>query len=162
MNYFKNLLLLSIVLFAFSCSDDDDSVSCEFLSQNIQGEVEGTAWAFQGGKVELQSDGITYDVDMYGMDEDLSGGVCNIFLGSTDQIFFSSLTAEIGEYALSTDFTNGLTVTFYDADDNLNVIATEGCINITSITADMVNIQFDVKADDDNQIKGTANFDICS
>ena len=162
MNYFKNLVLLSIVLFAFSCSDDsDDPATCEFLTQNIQGEIEGAAWTFQGGSVELDTDDNTYSVDLFGMDEDLSGGVCSIFFGSEDRVFFSNLPAAVGEYTLSSDFTTGMTVTLYSVVTSVNVIATQGCVAITSITADAVTVQFDIDYDGDNSLNGTASLDIC-
>lgn len=159
MNYFKNLLLLSIVLFAFSCSDDSDD-TCDFSTQNIQGKIKGVAWTLQGGKVELDPDG-TYDVDLFGMDEDLTGGVCSIFIGLRDRVFFRNLPAVVGEYTLSSDFTTGMTVTLYSTVTNENVIATQGCVNVANISADVVLLQFDIDVDADNSINGTATLDIC-
>ncbi len=158
MKNLKFLPLLAIcALVLFSCKDDTDS--CEFSTTTLSGKIEGNDWTFQGGSA-TNSNG-ELDVDLFGMDEDLTNGPCGIFFGSSLTAFFS-IPAEVGQYPLDFSFTSGgQTVTLFDPSTANNIIVSDGCVEIVSITDTEAVLRFNIENDGNNFLRGEATLTIC-
>ncbi len=162
MIHFRFFIFLSILSMAFfACSDDDgdgNSSNCELTSTaTATGKLNGDVWTFQGGRGSINPADSIMTVRMFGMDEDLSNGICNVGLGSNDRIFFD-VPAEVGEYALNS---SGGTITMYDVDANLNYLVSSGCMEITSVTDTEITIVFNIGSDPDYQLVGQAVITVC-
>ncbi len=155
---FFTLLILSIFVF-FSCtfevSDDDDNQFCNFSSNNASGKLNNATWTYQGGYANIGGSLMT--IRMFGMDEDISGGICNLTLGSNDRIFFD-VPAAVGEYELNN---NGGTITMYDTDGNVNYLISNGCMQVVSITDTEVTMNFNIGSENDYFLEGVAVITIC-
>ena len=160
MKLLKTWSFVACVLIFLSC-EEDKPTNCLFFPEDLNGEINGTAWMYQGGIVEFRSDNMM-SVDIFGMDEDLTGVICDISFGATDNVSFS-IPSNVGDYALSLGMSgdNSQTVTMYDAETAQNIIVTDGCVQVTTIMETEVKIKFDITADADNFLRGEAILVIC-
>lgn len=161
MNSLKNLLFIPtlLVLIFSGCSDDEESgPSYEFLDQNLQGSINGVDFALGDGVVELSDDELTFD--LYSDMEPEAG--CDIFIGDHVRVFFDSPN-KVGLTELSFDFStfSGQTITLFDPDGNVNLIATEGALEITSITETTVTGKIDARSADGDAINGNFTATFC-
>jgi hypothetical protein len=89
---------------------------------------------------------------------------CEIFgFGEGDMVFFTVPNA-VGLYKLKFSFSGGTdnqTATLFDTEETLNVIATEGAIEILTITTAEVTGRLDVRSDANNYINGNFTVTLC-
>lgn len=160
----KNLRILTLftcILFAFSCEEDDTS-SCVYFEEYLNGKIEGTVWDYETGIVEMRTDN-TINIDLFGKDEVFLSTPCDVSFGITDNVSLN-LPAAVGDYSLKLDSSGeeSQTLTLYDAETARNIIMTEGCVQISTITDTYIEMKFDVgSADSDNFIKGEATLEVC-
>ena len=160
------LLLPSFLLFAVSCSKDDeaDGPSYEFIDQNAQGTIDGISFSFQTGTAEdsfFNEEELS--IDLYDESEDITD-VCDFFgFGDAVRVFFS-IPNTVGLYELSFSFDdaeNGRTVTMFNPAKTLNIIATEGAVEILSISDTEVSGRLDIDAGEGNEVNGNFTVTIC-
>lgn len=80
-----------------------------------------------------------------------------------DRVFFT-LPSNTGVHLLKFDFNDlegSRTVTLFDDEEVMNVIATEGAVEITSVTDTHVTGRIDARADEDNFINGNFTVPLC-
>ncbi|MEP5613312.1 MAG: hypothetical protein ABJP45_13755 [Cyclobacteriaceae bacterium] len=165
-NHQKNALTLLLsfsLLFLMSCSKDDESdgPSYDFVNQNAQGTIDGISFTFAAGTAEKSNDGEDLSVDFYDITEELTD-VCDFFgLGESVTVFFTIPNA-VGLYELSFDLSSfdGRTVTLFNPDTFLNIISSEGAVEILSITETQVTGRIDARADD-SFVNGNFTLEIC-
>jgi len=161
------LLLSFSILFIVSCSKDDEAGSggYEFKNQNAQGTIDGISFSFGEGTAEdsFFNDG-ELSIDLFDDSEDITD-ICDSFsFGDFVRVFFDVPNA-VGVYELSfslTDAENGRTVTLFNPANTLNIIATEGAVEILSITDTEVSGRLDVRGGDDDSVNGNFTVTICA
>lgn len=157
------ILLSSSLLFHTSCSKDDeaDGPSYEFIDQNAQGTIDGISFSFQTGN-SFFNDG-ELSLDLYDESEDITN-VCDFFsFGDFVSVFFS-IPNTVGVYELSfslDDSEDSRTVTMFNPAKRLNIIATEGAVEILSITDTEVRGRLDVDAGGGDTVNGNFTVTIC-
>lgn len=163
----KSILKFQLVLIAallFSCSDDDSEKksSYSFKDQDLSGEIEGDSWTYEDGFVEEGTfdDEEILDISLFLAQEDPA---CATFQREGDEVFFFVPNA-VGLYKLSFDLSSfdGQTVTLLDEEEMLNVIATEGAIEILTITETQVTGRIDARSDGQNYVNGNFTVSFCS
>lgn len=155
-NLFNVLVIFALGLMMTSCGDDEgSSPNCNFSSGNLTGKIENVDWAFDTGKYSQfeDSDGTTLSINMFSS-LDSAADPCSVF-GSNDRIFFS-MPATLGVTELSFDFSdpNSQTVTLFDEEGFVNVIASDGCIELFTITDTEVTGRMNVSSGTDNFVNG--------
>lgn len=156
---FQIALVLTLLL---ACSDDDEKKSSyAFKDQDLAGEIEGDSWTYEDGFVEEGTfDGEEIlDINLFLAQEDPA---CETFQREGDEVFFFVPNA-VGLYKLSFDLNafDGQTVTLLDDEETLNVIATEGAIEILTITETEVTGRIDARADGQNFVNGNFTVSFC-
>jgi hypothetical protein len=156
----KILLYLAIPILFTNCKDDDDAKpSFEFKNQNLLGKINGGNWTYQEGTAE--TDGGTLRIALF---LDQPEPVCDIFgFSNGDQVFFTVPNA-VGVYALSFNLSGGgtgQTVTLFDIQETLNIICTEGAIEILTITSTEVTGRMDARSDAGSFVNGNFTATIC-
>jgi hypothetical protein len=144
-----NAIALCILLL-ISCSKDSESPSHAFKDQDAAGEIEGVAWAYGDGYASTTGEGASKTLHVTLVLPDEAEG-CDI-MPEGDFVLFS-LPAKQGLYTLKLDFNdpeNSHTVTLFDSEETMNVIAVKGAVEITSITDTEVVGRLDARADDMN------------
>jgi len=160
------LLMLAAIVFISSCgSDDEPGADYNFVEQVAQGVIEGDDWTLGSGTAsatEDQDGNKIYSVNMYSAQETMQDA-CGFFGADFDKIFFS-IPTEVGVYALSFDLSSfsGRTATLYDNETGLNVIASDGAIEIVEVTETQVIGKVDIRSGTDNNINGNFTLDLCS
>ncbi len=167
-NLLKNTfqLLFSIsLLTSISCSsDEDDGPSYDFVNQNAQGTIDGISFNFgEGTAEESLIDASELSIKLYDNSEDFTD-VCD-FLGFGDfvSVFFSIPNA-VGIYELNFNLDgseDARTVTLFNPAETLNIIATEGAVEILSISDTEVTGRLDVRALEGNAVNGNFTVVIC-
>jgi len=160
---FKLLLQVSLlftVLFVSACGDDDEEAgtSVNFLDQNVQGQIDGVSFSLGEGRADVINDELS--IDFFDANEQIDD-VCDFFgFGDEINVFFT-VPNEVGLFPLNFDFTSGgQTVTFFNPDGNLNIFASDGAIEILTITDTQVTGRIDARAGDD-AINGNFTLTIC-
>lgn len=155
-------LLLSSTALLLSCSDDDEKgPSYSFKNQDLQGKIEGGSWTYADGYVETTTiEGVeSLSVNLMLAQVD---GACRNFSIEGDQVFFT-VPNEVGVYKLKFDLStfSGQTVTLFDTETVLNTIATEGAIEILTITDTEVTGRVDARYDKTNYVNGNFTVSFC-
>lgn len=164
MHQCKSLVLLvslGMLMGISACGKDEDAgPSYSFIDQNLQGTVDGIPFTLKGGTFEDGFEDGEIFIDLYDINE--QGEVCDLFFGEHVSVFFSIPNA-IGLYELSFNLNSfdGRTVTLYNPDNSLNTIATEGAVEILSISATEVTGRLDARADENNAVNGNFSAVLC-
>lgn len=162
----KLTLLFAIALAAFltSCSSEEEGTSLDFKDQPIQGMVEGEAWSMTHGLAVLSEDqdsNLIFDIDIYSATDQVND-VCDAW-PSGNRIFFN-VPNEIGVYNLSfnlNDF-SGRTATIFHESTSMNSIASDGKIEILTVTETEITGRMAIQANADNYANGNFTLTLCS
>lgn len=160
----KNVLLfatLTFGLFLISCNKDDEArPAYEFKDQNLQGKIDGIDFNLGDGVVDLFNEELSFN--LYSDQE--STAACDLFrFGEFVQVFFT-IPDETGLVELFINFSSGdgESVTMFNPDGSLNIIATVGAIEITEISQTTVSGRMDIKYDVNNYVNGNFTADFCN
>ena len=149
------LLLLS------SCGKEEEAPAYSFEDQTLAGAIEGVNWTYGDGYANVTGEGATSKLHVTLVLPSEDEG-CDI-MPEGDRVFFS-FPLFAGLHILKLDFNdleNSRTVTLFDTEETMNVIATEGAVEITSITETHVTGRIDARADEDNFINGNFSVPLC-
>ncbi|HEY8513301.1 MAG TPA: hypothetical protein VIL31_15190 [Cyclobacteriaceae bacterium] len=149
------------ILLLISCSKDSESPSHTFKDQDAAGEIEGVEWAYADGYAATTGEGTSKKLHITLVLPHEAQG-CDI-LPEGDFVLFS-IPAIKGLYTLKLDFNNpenSYTVTLFDSDESMNVIAGKGAVEILSITESEVTGRIDARADDENYVNGNFSIPLC-
>lgn len=150
------VLLMTSVL--FSCGGDDDDKKYSFKDRDLSGKIGGSPWAYADGYSDISSGTASITLTLA---QDEEG--CSIGFAEGNQVFFD-VPAETGLYLLKFDLsgsTDNQTVTLLEIDGFVNNIATEGAIEILSITETTITGRIDAHIDGDNTVNGNFAVTIC-
>lgn len=153
-------MIASISIF-ISCKNEDPEAKYNFKDQNLQGKVDGESYEFGDGHFEeSQFESDKYSIDLYDASE--SEDACNLFFSEHVSVFFS-IPKEVGVYKLFFNLSNftGQTVTLYNPDGSQNNIATEGAVEILTVSDTQITGRMDARMDSDNNVNGNFTVDIC-
>ncbi|MFW5759757.1 MAG: hypothetical protein ACOCXH_02115 [Cyclobacteriaceae bacterium] len=162
LSFLLSLVIAITFLSACSSEDGDPSATYDFKEQIAQGQIEGEAWTFEAGKALLTEDqdgNPIYSIKMYSNNETITE-VCSFFGAEFDEVFFS-LPTEIGVYKLSFSSSNSRTVTLFDRENIMNVIASDGAVEIIAISETQITGRADIRSGNDNFINGNFTLEIC-
>lgn len=155
-----NAIVLSL-LFA-SCSKDDPKPAYNFEDHDLSGKIENESWSYGDGYADITGEGEGARLHVTLLLE-LEGEGCDI-MPDGDMVIFS-LPKQIGLHILKLDFDNlenSQTVTLFDDEQTLNTIATQGAIEITSVSDLEVTGRIDARADDGNYVNGNFSISLCN
>ncbi|MEQ8551384.1 MAG: hypothetical protein RIC06_15980 [Cyclobacteriaceae bacterium] len=162
-DFIKNAMLftgLTFGLLLISCNKDDDGTPAyEFKDQNLQGQIDGIDFNLGDGAVDSFNGELSFN--LYSDQE--STAVCELFgFGDFVQVFFA-IPAETGVLELFINFSSGEgeTVTMFNPDGSLNIIATVGAVDITEITETTVSGRMDIKYDGSSFLNGNFTVGFC-
>ena len=155
----KLLFISSIIIFSSCSKDEDNGPAYEFLDQDLQGTIDGEAFVFGDGIVSSSDGELSFDL----LSDMETESACEQFgFGDFVSVFFTIPEAEgIVELSLNLQSFEGQTVTMFNPETSLNVIATEGAVEITSITETSVSGKMDVKYDGENFVNGNFTAVFC-
>ena len=159
---FIQISLLALLLSVISCkSDGDKGLSpSDIAEQNLRGQIEGIAWNFVSGKAAVSYfDSTELSIELYSVQPD---SVCDRWSFPEGDRMLFSIPAQAGDYQLS--FTRELqrTVTFYDQEQELNVIGISGIVSVYEITTEVVSLGMNVSAlDGKNSVNGKCTVPLC-
>lgn len=160
----KSFLLIALFiatsLFTSCGNDDEAGPTYSFINQNLQGTIDGIPFTLKGGRFEDGFEENEISIDLYDTNE--QGDICSILFGEFVNVFFS-IPRAVGLYELSfnLDSFDGRTVTLYNPDNSLNIIATEGAVEILSISDTQVTGRMDVRFDEENAVNGNFTVELC-
>ncbi len=164
-NFLTVALFASMVYFTACSSDDEgDTGGFSFVDQNAQGTIDGESFTLGEASAEdsFFSEG-EFSIELYNSSEDITD-VCDLF-GFGDQVsVFFDIPAQVGVYELSFDLSNledGRTVTLFNPDGANNIIASEGAVEITEITATTVSGRIDARGSE-SSVNGNWSATICT
>jgi hypothetical protein len=164
MNKITKSIFLLLAGLAFSCGgDEDEGYDYNVLDRDAAGEIDHEAWVYGDGYAEVIDfgDGEELSIDL--VLEQLQDG-CDISILEGNSVFFYAPNEE-GLYKLKLDLNNpegNRTVTLWKEDGSVNYIATEGAVEILSITPTQVTGRLDVKVDNDTFVNGNFTISLCS
>lgn len=162
----KLIYLLAIIplVYISSCSDDKDDKDkgpkYSFEDQDLQGSINNKAYFFQSGTAEdsfFEEGNLSIDLSDVSYDDS-----CSEFFLEGLSVFFE-VPAQTGIYELSLDFSSldGRTVTLYDPDETLNIICSDGAIEIVSISNTEVTGRLDARYDNESSVNGNFTVPYC-
>ncbi|HEY9047268.1 MAG TPA: hypothetical protein VIN08_15290 [Ohtaekwangia sp.] len=160
----KNLLFYSILsLAALSCKDEAESTSYTFKDQNLTGKIDNDSWTYQTGYASV--DGASAESTLYiTLVQEHTGTGCDVW-PEGDHIFFT-LPHATGLYKLKFDFNNwdaedNQSVTLFDHETTTSHLASEGAIEITSISSTQITGNIDARSEDDTFVNGKFVVTVC-
>ena len=156
-----NAIALCLLLLT-SCSKDDESPVYDFKDQALAGAIEGVSWSYGDGYASTTGEGATAKLHVTLVLPSEDEG-CDI-MPDGDRVFFT-LPSNTGVHLLKFDFNDlegSRTVTLFDDEEVMNVIATEGAVEITSITETHITGRIDARADEDNFVNGNFSVPLCN
>ncbi|MEQ9404929.1 MAG: hypothetical protein RIM99_15160 [Cyclobacteriaceae bacterium] len=148
------MFLLSLsLLFTISCSSDDEQAEAayDFIDQNAQGSIEGNDFNFGSGKISDSNAENELFIKLYDDSETFTDPCDALGLGEFVNVFFS-IPKEVGLYELTASFSideEGQTVTLFNPATFLNIVASDGAVEILTITAEQITGRIDARLDND-------------
>jgi hypothetical protein len=155
-----NAIALCLFLL-FSCSKDSEAPAYDFKDQELAGVIEGQEWAYGDGYADITGEGSDAKLHITLVLPTESEG-CDI-MPEGDRVFFS-VPKGTGLHVLKLDLDNlevSRTVTLFDSEETMNVIATKGAVEITSITDTEITGRIDARGDDVNFVNGNFSVPLC-
>ncbi len=155
-----NAIALCLLLL-LACGKDDEAPAYDFKDQTLAGAIEGQNWNYGDGYATITGEGATAKLHVTLVLPTESEG-CDI-VPEGDRVFFT-FPLSTGVHVLRLDFNdmeNSRTVTLFDSEETMNVIATQGAVEITSITDTEVIGRMDARSDENNFINGDFSVPIC-
>ncbi len=163
----KYFFFFTLPLLVISCGDDEET-GCTYNSTQIEGKIENEDWAFANGEARfyMDFDGTErIDIEMYS----IASGVTDPCAQSSPdfkRIFFS-IPKVVQERELNFSFSGGneedqQTVTLFDPVTFLNVIVSEGCVEIQTINDTQVTGRMNITSGPDNFMNGTFTLQVCN
>ena len=152
---------IGLCLLLASCSSEEEAPAYNFTDQELAGMIEGKDWSYGDGYADITGEGETSKLHVT-LVLPSDGEGCDI-LADGDRVMFS-FPKYAGLHILKMDFDdieNSRTVTLFDDEETLNVIATQGAVEITSITDTEVKGRIDARAYDDNFVNGNFTVPLC-
>lgn len=149
------------LLFASCSSSEDEAPAYNFTNQDLAGVIEGVSWTYGDGYADVTGEGENAKLHVTLLLPSEGEG-CDI-LADGDRTMFS-FPRYAGLHILKFDYNdveNSRTVTLFDDEETMNVIATQGAVEITSITDTEVKGRIDARADDDNFVNGNFTVPLC-
>lgn len=159
--YIQSLLSAIVISFLNSCGGSEDaSPAYDFKDQNMKGTIDGISWQVVSGKAEVSTS--ANDKYFLNFSEKTIDNACNDFVFDGNRVFFSIPNA-VGLYELqiNTSTGDGQTATLFKGSEFLNIIATEGAIEILTITDALVTGRIDAKADSESSVNGNFSVPLC-
>ncbi len=129
----KFLFFLALTLMTLASCGGDDNDGCD--NQVMQGGIDGQAFTLGDGRAVVDDN--TIKLDFYGAGETFPDDICSGVSSQNVRIFGTLQSAEVGRTELNLDFSSpetSQTLTLFNPDGSLNIIASDGFIEITAIT----------------------------
>ena len=158
---FNLLAVITLSLFTFSCSKDDDTLPPYFfLDRNLQGEIDGQNFTLGFGAARYYDiNKSEFYIDLYDVDEE-GTDPCNIYSKEVKATF--TVPAKVGLYPLRFRLKpDDQTVILYNPEKSLNIIVALGAIDIISISETEVVGRLDARESGPSGINGNFRIPIC-
>jgi hypothetical protein len=144
-----------------SCSDDEKTSSYSFKDQDLKGKIGNVAWTFEDGFVEVETIEGELMLD-FRMFQDQDEDACDVLFAEGNEVFFD-VPNEVGLYKLHLNLNTGegQTVTLFEDEGFMNNIATDGAVEILTITETEVTGRMDVRFNKKNFVNGNFTIFFC-
>jgi hypothetical protein len=152
---------IALALLFASCSSEEQKPAHSFLDQDLSGKIEGESWTLGDGYADITGEGTEAKLHVTLLLPHEGAG-CDL-MADGDRVLFS-FPLYAGLHVLKFDFNdleNNRTVTLFDDEETMNVIASVGAVEITSITDTEITGRIDARADDDNFVNGNFAVSLC-
>lgn len=152
---------IGLCLLLASCSSEVEAPAYNFTDQNLAGMIEGVDWSYGDGYADITGEEETAKLHVT-LVLPSEGEGCDI-LAEGDRVMFSFPKYE-GLHILKVDYNDigsSRTVTLFDSEETMNVVATQGAVEITSISDTEVKGRIDAHAYDDNFVNGNFTVPLC-
>ncbi|MCP4459955.1 MAG: hypothetical protein GY816_18320 [Cytophagales bacterium] len=158
---FVFLILLTGIILISCGKDDDPDPKIEFIDQALQGKIDGLDFVY-GDALVKESFFNAGDLSFEIFDEAETDAACDIITSDLPRVIFT-IPNEIGLIELSLDMGSGdgQTITLYNPDGSMNVIMTEGALEILTITSTEITGRIDAQMDSDNFVNGNFTAGFC-
>jgi len=158
-------IIVSLLFNVLGCSLEVPVYNYNIKNQTLQGKIEGETWVFKSGSGEEDfSDPLYLDFDLYDIDSDYPCDWSSYSSQDYASKVIFNMPATVGLRELKFSFSNSeenQTVTLYTLEDNFNNIATQGVVEILSITDTEINAQMDIYIDENNFLNGKFTVPYC-
>jgi hypothetical protein len=156
--YYSTLAFALTVAIAFtSCGgDDDESPSFKFKDQDAQGKINNIAFAYADGFADVDTDEIRVTLTLEQPED-----ICNSMPVGNTVTFHVDNEVKLSKLFLNLNTWEGQTVTLYQEDGNGSFIATEGAVEILTITDTEVTGRLDARLDSESFINGNFSAQRC-
>jgi len=159
----KGLLALLTIGTLISCGKDDEGPAYEFIDQPLQGKIGGVDFMMKDGKVyEGFFEEDEWYVEIYGENE--PAAACDVEIAEKNYLFFN-VPLEVGLYKLYFKLSTfeGQLVNLYDVeDDDSQNLASEGAIEILTISDTEVTGRLDARFNNQNRVNGNFTVNFCT
>jgi hypothetical protein len=156
--------IILIAAFLFSCSDDEgeDKNTYSFKDQDLSGEIGGEAWTYEDGFVDED----TYDSEEiwdFRLFLEQEESACDVLFAEGDQIlFFVPRVIGLYELSLNSSFEGRVVNLIEDEDVPVNNLASNGAIEILTVTETEITGRIDARLDRDNYVNGNFTVSFCT
>jgi hypothetical protein len=159
----KILSLFLIVAFGCSKTEETPSSTYEFKNQDVTGKINKVAWTYADGYADVSSSSGSEPRVRVSLVLAQSKKGCDIFLATGNQVVFS-LPAKVGLYKLSFNLNGGTGYTatlLENATIPNNLIASDGAIEILTLTSTEITGRMDARYDGESFVNGNFKVAIC-
>jgi len=159
----KGVIGILALAFLVSCGNDESGPAYEFIDQPLQGKIGGVDFMMKDGKVEegiFEEDG--WFISIYGEDE--VPEACEVSSAEKNYLFFN-VPLEVGIYKLYFKLSTfeGQLVNLFDIEDeDMQNLASEGAIEILSISETEVTGRMDARFNNQNAVNGNFTVSFCT
>jgi hypothetical protein len=159
--------MLSLFLFvAFACSKTEETPTStyEFKNQDVTGKINSVAWTYADGYADVSSSSSGSEPKVrVNLVLAQPKKACDIFMVTGNQVVFS-LPAKAGLYKLSFNLNGGTGYTatlLENATIPNNLIASDGAIEILTLTSTEITGRMDARYDETSFVNGNFKVTIC-
>lgn len=155
--YYSSLLLAAAIAFT-SCGDDDkNDPSFKFKNQDATGKINNAAFTYADGYADVDAEMIRITLTLEQAED-----ICDMGFAEGNTVSFD-IDNEVKLTKLWFDLSTweGNTVTLYQEEGSGNYIATEGAVEILSITETEVTGRIDARLDSESFINGNFSVQRC-
>jgi hypothetical protein len=154
--YYSSLVIVVAIAFTSCGGDDDNSPSFKFKDQDARGKINNVAFAYADGFADVDTDEIRVTLTLEQPED-----ICENMPEGNTVFFYVDNEVKLSKLFLDLNAFEGLTVTLYQKEGSGNYIASEGAIEILTITDTEVTGRLDARLDSESFINGNFSVQRC-
>jgi hypothetical protein len=152
--YYSPLALVALIALTSCGGDDEASPSYKFKDQTAQGKINDEAFSYGDGYADVETDEIRITLTLPQTED-----ICDIMPEGNTVTFYVDNEVKLSKLSFNPNSFEGQTVTLYDG--TTSHIATQGAIEILSVTDTEVTGRLDARSDSETYINGNFTVQRC-